>query len=168
VVGIVMKKRTMISTKDHYLILDEVDGQGDEMDSGSNFEGLGTPLEIIYIGFLLDGTISTFRADETKDSGYSHHMTWHSNVLYSSNALSLNFKIGSVAATDNVSLLSIWPKYGPVGERTSAGMYLATSEDYYKMKQNPEEGFVLEGYCNLHTVRDIENFSHVAANTYIK
>ena len=117
----------------------------------------------------MEGSLGIFEEDKTKDSGYVRIMDLEAPLLCTSNSLSPGFKFGSLATSDKCISMSIWPKYGALGERTAAGPgYLATSDDYDKMKQNPEEGFVLEGRCEVNTVRDIENFSHVAANTYIK
>jgi hypothetical protein len=157
-----MKKRSMISTKDHYIIIDDMTGIGDELSSGTELEGVanGVKAEISYIGFLVEGGIQIFDGTE------SNWQKKYDKIVAPLLTTSIVYDLGSCSIENHTIQYSIWPKWGEEGKRINLGMYLAGVEDSAAISKTPTAGRILSETCTRNVYRDLEDFEYVSVNKY--
>ena len=159
-----MKIRSMISTKDHYIIVGDIFGIGEELASGTELEGVanGVKVKISCISFKSEGCLQLFKGGESNWQKLYEEIPAPSLATLGGGA----YELGSCSTTEHTRVYSVWPKWGEVGKRITFGMYLAGEKDLEEIKKDPDKGRILSETCTRNVYRDLENFEYVSKSKY--
>ena len=140
-----MRNISMVSTKDHFLIIVSCDSAGEEIWS----EPTGQ-----VIGFLANGSFASFSGNE---ESWSKHSDSSAPCIRTRPA---DVSLGWVASSDGILNISVIPKELSVsGTWGNFTPLLANTSELNTIEQNTNTAFVIAEQCFNTPKRDINTFS---------